>query len=116
MSYYWNGSNFPSQSGLPVLISQVEFEACCCGEPGVWETVQEWYGECTGIECEFDPSCGDPPGNMTEYLNWVLVDSWQTCVPEWMCVPDPGSFPECWCCISGGIGTYVVECGEACII
>lgn len=28
--YYWNGTNLPMQSGNPVLISQSDFEDCCC--------------------------------------------------------------------------------------
>lgn len=28
--YYWDGTHFPMQSGKPVLISQSDFEDCCC--------------------------------------------------------------------------------------
>jgi len=28
---YWNGVHFPSQGGLPVKISNTEFQECCCG-------------------------------------------------------------------------------------
>jgi hypothetical protein len=38
--FIFSNSSFPVQGGVPVLITQAEFEACCCGARGVSPNVR----------------------------------------------------------------------------
>lgn len=38
--FIFSNSSFPVQNGVPVLITQTEFEACCCGARGVSPNVR----------------------------------------------------------------------------
>ena len=70
--YIMPGGKFPFQNGHPVLITQEQFEECCCGE----------------VDCPYDPWPGDAPDLLIPEGSTIRTEFWYQYDPGCSGTPD----------------------------
>ena len=94
---YWRGGKFPSRDGLPVAISQAQFNVCCCGIEDFCALSESASGGMEGFEKTYSTNTfATHSGRINVFLTHYGVPDWTKIYIDDVLVHDTGCTGGSW--------------------